>query len=344
MMVKEEKKELRMLEYTAFPADIKVSRIGLGTWAIGGWLWGGTNEKEAIAAVHKALDMGITLIDLAAVYGFGLAEEIIAKALDTPERREKAVLATKAGVVWNDKGQVWRDASAKSIRKEIEDSLRRLKTDHIDIYQLHWPDPKVPIQESAEVFKALYQEGKIRAVGVSNFSAIQMQEWMKHAPLHSIQPPYNLFERETEKEVLPFAAQNHIGAMTYGSLCRGLLTGKFDENAQFPEGDIRKEIDPKFHPENLKNYLAAVEELKAMAQEKGKSVAHLAVRWVLDQPGVTAALWGARRPEQLDEIAGVSGWNLDQADMERIEAILSKHITTPHGTSFMAPPSEVPQA
>lgn len=332
------------MEYTTFPTELKVSRIGLGTWAIGGWLWGGTNEKEAIATVQKALDMGITLIDLAAVYGFGLAEEIIAKALDTSERREKAVLATKAGVVWNDKDQVWRNASAASIRKEIEDSLRRLKTNHIDIYQLHWPDPKVSIQEPAETFASLYKEGKIRAIGVSNFSVEQMKEWMKYAPLHSVQPPYNLFERETEEEVLPFAKENHIGAMTYGSLCRGLLTGKFTENVQFPEGDIRKEIDPKFHKGNLKNYLAAVNELKAMSQEKGKSVAQLAVRWVLDQPGVTAALWGARRPEQLDEIGGVSGWNLDQADMDRINRMISSHIPSPLGTSFMAPSSEVPQA
>lgn len=181
------------MEYAKFTSG-KVSRVGLGTWAIGGWLWGRTDEKEAVAAVQKALDMGISLIDLAAVYGYGLAEEIVAKALDTPTRRQKAILATKAGVVWNEKGQVWRDGSAASIRKEVEDSLRRLNTDYIDLYQLHWPDPKVSIQESASVFAQLHKEGKIRAVGVSNFSPEQMEEWRKHAPLHSVQPPYNLFK------------------------------------------------------------------------------------------------------------------------------------------------------
>lgn len=330
------------MEYAEFAAGMKVSRIGLGTWAIGGWLWGGTNEQDAIATVQKALDMGINLIDLAAVYGYGLSEEIIAKALDTQERREKAILATKAGVVWNNGGQVWRDASAQSIRKEIEDSLKRLKTDYVDIYQLHWPDPKVSIQEPAETFAALLKEGKIRAIGVSNFNVEQMKEWMQYAPLHSVQPPYNLFERESEEEVLPFAEQNNISVLAYGSLCRGLLTGKFNEKSEFPEGDIRQNMDPKFHQENLKNYLAAVGQLKEMAEEKGKSVAHLAVRWVLDQPGVTTALWGARRPDQLDQITGVSGWKLDQADMERIDRIINSNIPSPLGTSFMAPPSEVP--
>ncbi|MCL6571117.1 MAG: aldo/keto reductase [Bacillus sp. (in: Bacteria)] len=329
------------MEYIPFSTGLNVSRIGLGTWAIGGWLWGGTNEKDAIRTVQKALDMGINLIDLAAVYGYGLSEEIIMKALDTPARREKAILATKAGVVWNSGGQVWRDASHQSIRKEIDDSLKRLNREYIDIYQLHWPDPKVSIQESAETFKALYNEGKIRAIGVSNFSVDQIKEWMKFAPLHSVQPPYNLFERETEDEILPFANQNNISVISYGSLCRGLLTGKFDLNSQFPQDDIRNTMDPKFHKENLINYLAAVEQLTDIADKKGKSVAQLAARWVLDQQGVTTALWGARRPEQLDEISGVSGWKLDQKDMEMINQIIITQIPVPLGTSFMAPPSLV---
>jgi aryl-alcohol dehydrogenase-like predicted oxidoreductase len=314
------------LEYITFSTGLRISRIGLGTWAIGGWLWGGTNEKDAIATVQKSLEIGINIIDLAAVYGYGLSEEIITKALDTPERKEKAILATKAGVVWNSAGQVWRDASTKSIRKEVEDSLKRLKRDYIDIYQLHWPDPKVSIQESAEAFNALYKEGKIRAVGVSNFSVEQ------------------LFERETEAEILPFAKDNNISVISYGSLCRGLLTGKFNLNSQFPETDIRNNMDPKFHKENLKNYLGAVEQLQELALEKGKSIAQLASRWVLDQPGVTTALWGARRPNQLDEISGVSGWKLDQDDMKKINQILKNYIPTPLGTSFMAPPSLVTQA
>lgn len=329
-----------MLEYAKFASGIDVSRVGLGTWAMGGWLWGGTDEKQAIAATQKALDMGITLIDLAPVYGYGLAEEIIAKALDTPSRREKAILATKAGVVWNEEGQVWRDASRKSIRKEVEDSLRRLKTDYLDIYQLHWPDPHVPIEESAQIFADLYKEGKIRAVGVSNFSPEQMDVWRQVAPLHSVQPPYNLFERESEEEVLPYAHQNGISVLAYGSLCRGLLTGKFHAGSTFPEGDIRKDMDPKFGKEHLPHYLAAVEEFKQIAKQYDKSVAQLSVRWVLDQPGVTVALWGARRPEQLDEIDGVSGWTLSKEDQARIDAIIKATIPVAHGTSFMAPPSK----
>jgi aryl-alcohol dehydrogenase-like predicted oxidoreductase len=332
------------LDYITFSTGINISRVGLGTWAIGGWLWGGTNEKDAIATVQKALEMGINIIDLAAVYGYGLSEEIISKALDTPERKEKAVLATKAGVVWNREGQVWRDASAKSIRKEVEDSLRRLKREYIDIYQLHWPDPVVSIQESAEVFAALYKEGKIRAIGVSNFSVEQMKEWMKFAPLHSVQPPYNLFERETEVEILPFAQKNNISVISYGSLCRGLLTGKFTLNSQFPRDDIRNSMDPKFHKENLINYLSAVKQLEEIALEKGKTVSQLATRWVLDQTGITTALWGARRPEQLDDIAGVSGWTLNLEDLKKIDLILENCIPTPLGTSFMAPPSRVTNA
>lgn len=328
-----------MMEYAEFSTGIKISRIGLGTWAIGGWLWGGTNKKEAIATVQKAMDMGINMIDLAAVYGYGLSEEIIAEALDTAERKEMAILATKAGVTWNGEGQVWRDASSTNIRKEVEDSLRRLRRDSIDIYQLHWPDPKVSIQESAETFAELYREDKIRAIGVSNFSVDQMKEWMKYAPLHSVQPPFNLFERETEESILPFAVQNNISVLSYGSLCRGLLTGKFNLNSQFPEDDIRNSMDPKFHKENRKHYLTAVEQLKMLAMEKGKTVAQLASRWVLDQPGITTALWGARRPDQLDEIAGVCGWKLNEQDMKRIDDIISQNIPYPLGTAFMAPPS-----
>jgi aryl-alcohol dehydrogenase-like predicted oxidoreductase len=329
------------MEYISYSTGLNVSRIGLGTWAIGGWLWGGTNEKDAIVTVQKALEIGISLIDLAAVYGYGLSEEIIAKALDTPERKEKAILATKAGVVWNENGQVWRDASAQSVRKEVEESLKRLKRDYIDIYQLHWPDPKVSIKETAEVFYSLYKEGKIRAVGVSNFSVVQMKEWMDFAPLHSVQPPYNLFEREIEEEILPFAKENKISVLSYGSLCRGLLTGKFNLSSKFSKDDIRDHMDPKFHTENLPNYLAAVKQLEQLAIEKGKSVAQLSARWVLDQPGITTALWGARRPDQLEDIEGVSGWKLTMEDMSVIDQILKKFIPIPLGTSFMAPPINI---
>jgi aryl-alcohol dehydrogenase-like predicted oxidoreductase len=310
--------------------DLRVSRIGLGTWAIGGWMWGGTDEADAIRTIHAALDRGINLIDTAPVYGFGVSETIVGKALIG--RRHQAVIATKVGLECRN-GDILRNSSPQRIQKEIEDSLKRLQTDVIDIYQVHWPDEKVPIEETAGMLRQLHEQGKIHAIGVSNYSPQQMDRWRAVAPLHTAQPPYNLFEREIEKDVLPYAKKHGISTLTYGALCRGLLSGK---KHRFTGDDLRQ-TDPKFAPPMYEHYLAAVKQLDELAQRRHqKRVIHLAVRWLLDQPGVTAALWGARRPDQLEAVDGVLGWRLAHEDLVEIDRIL-KTIPQTVGPEFMAP-------
>jgi aryl-alcohol dehydrogenase-like predicted oxidoreductase len=318
-------------------SGLAASRIALGTWAIGGWMWGGTDLDESIRTIHSAVERDITLIDTAPVYGFGRSEEIVGMALAAPGLRERAVIATKVGLEWRD-GKVWRNSSPARIRKEVEDSLRRLRTDYIDLYQVHWPDPLVPIQETAAALARLLKEGKIRAIGVSNYSAAQMDEFRLAAPIHSVQPPYNLFEREADKEILPYAWRHAITVLAYGSLCRGLLTGTITPATQFKGDDLRRN-DPKFQQPRLSQYLAAVASLDRYAKERyGLNVLALAVRWVLDR-GDTIALWGARRPAQLDPAESVMGWELDDRAMRRIESILRQTVKDPVGPEFMAPPS-----
>ncbi|MDL0429781.1 aldo/keto reductase [Marinobacter sp. TBZ242] len=319
--------------------DIQVTPVGLGTWAIGGWMWGGTDEGQSIDTIHRAIDKGIGLIDTAPVYGFGRSEEIVGKAL-TGGRRDQVALATKVALNWNkDHDQVWRDATAARIEQEVEDSLRRLQTDRIDIYQVHWPDPKTPIEETARALENLYRSGKIRAIGVSNFSPAQMEAFSHIVPLHSLQPPYNLFEREIEQHILPYCREHGIATITYGGLCRGLLTGKMREDTQFTGDDLRKN-DPKFQGERYRQYLNAVAELDAFACERyQKNVLALALRWLVDQPGVTTALWGARRPEQLDPVDDIEGWSLDREAFDAIDGILERCIDDPVGPEFMAPPT-----
>ena len=247
------------------------------------------------------------------------------------------VIATKAGLDWRE-GHVWRDSSPARIRKEVERSLRRLRTDYIDLYQVHWPDPLVPIQETAEELARLLNEGKIRAIGVSNYSPTQMTEFRKAAPIHSVQPPYNLFEREAERGVLPYATQHHISVLCYGALCRGLLTGTITATTRFNGDDLRRS-DPKFQQPRFAQYLAAVAALDRYARVRyDRQVLALAVRWVLDQ-GDTIALWGARRPAQLDPIADAMGWKLDARAKQHIDAILKYTVKDPVGPDFMAPPS-----
>ena len=319
--------------------DIQVTPVGLGTWAIGGWMWGGTDEAQSIDTIHRAIDKGIGLIDTAPVYGFGRSEEIVGKALASG-RRDQVALATKVALNWNeDHDKIWRDSTASRIEREVEDSLKRLQTDRIDIYQVHWPDPKTPMEETARALENLYQAGKIRAIGVSNFTPAQMDELQKSVPLHSLQPPYNLFERDIEQEILPYCLENGIATITYGGLCRGLLTGKMREDTQFTGDDLRKN-DPKFQGERYRQYLNAVAELDAFAQERyQKNVLALALRWLVDQPGVTTALWGARRPEQLDPVDDIEGWSLDKEAMAAIDGILDRCIDDPVGPEFMAPPT-----
>jgi len=327
------------MEFTKIAGtDLSVSRIGLGTWAIGGWMWGGSDEAESIKTIQSAVERGITLIDTAPVYGFGHSEEIVGKALAEGGLRTRAVIATKAGLDWRD-GQPFRHASRKRIFAEVEDSLRRLRTDYIDIYQVHWPDPLVPVEECAEAMLNLYRQGKIRAIGVSNFSRQQMHQFRRVAPIHTVQPPYNLFERESEEEVLPYCFWHGIATLVYGPICRGLLSGRMTPGTRF-DGDDQRNTDPKFQPPRYGQYLRAVEALDRFAIDNyGKRVMHLALRWVLDQPGVSVALMGARRPSQLDPVEQVMGWTLTNKAIAEIDAIVRVAVVDPIGAEFMAPPS-----
>ena len=325
------------MELVAIPGPpLEISRVALGTWAIGGWMWGGTDEQESVATIRAALEHGVNLIDTAPAYGFGRSEEIVGKALQDAGLRSRAIIATKVGLEWNE-GKVFRNASRARILKEVEDSLRRLRTDYIDIYQVHWPDPLVAIEETAEAMDVLYRQGKIRAIGVSNFSVDQMDQFRRVAPLHVLQPPYSLFERAAEATLLPYCQQHGITTLGYGALCRGLLSGRMRPDTKFDGDDLRR-TDPKFQPPRYAQYLSAVEQLDRLAQQRfGKRVIHLAIRWLLDQ-GISTALWGARKPDQLRPVEDVAGWKLDADTLVEIDRILLATITDPVGPEFMAPP------
>jgi aryl-alcohol dehydrogenase-like predicted oxidoreductase len=329
------------MEFVEIPqTSIRVSRVALGTWAMGGWMWGGSDETDAIRTIHTALDSGINLIDTAPVYGFGRSEEIVGKALAVGGRRKDTVIATKVGLDWAD-GKPFRNASRARIVYEVEQSLRRLQTDVIDLYQVHWPDPNTPIAEVADTMAALHRSGKIRAIGVSNFSPAQMDEFRAVAPLHTAQPPYNLFERGIEQDVLPYCRDHNVALLAYGSLCRGLLSGSMTDKTRFSGDDLRG-TDPKFLPPRFAQYLDAVATLDAFARKHyRKRVIHLAARWVLDRNNKNIALWGARRPQQLTPIREVVGWRIDETAMAEIDQILKRTIMDPVGPEFMAPPDRL---
>ena len=329
--------EIEMERAAIVGTSLEVSRVALGTWAIGGWMWGGTEEAESIATIRAAVEHGINVIDTAPAYGFGRSEEIVGQALAEAHLRSRVLIATKTGLEWEG-GRVWRNASRARILQEIEDSLRRLRTNHVDIYQVHWPDPLVAIEETAEAMHTLFTQGKIRAIGVSNFSVGQMERFRRVAPLHVLQPPYNLFERGIEADVLPYCRKNGIATFGYGALCRGLLSGRMRPDSKF-EGDDLRRTDPKFQQPRFAQYLAAVQQFDRLAQQRfGKRVIHLAIRWMLDQ-GITTALWGARHPGQLQPVDDVSGWWLDVPAKAEIDRILGRTIANPVGPEFMAPPA-----
>jgi aryl-alcohol dehydrogenase-like predicted oxidoreductase len=317
--------------------SLQVSRVALGTWAIGGWMWGGTDEAESIKTIRGAIEHGVTVVDTAPVYGFGRSEEIVGKALAEGGLRSRVLIATKAGLEWQG-DRVFRNATRARILREVKESLRRLRTDYIDIYQVHWPDPLVTIEETAEAMRDLFEQGTIRAIGVSNFSVQQMERFRRISPLHVLQPPFNLFERGIESDILPYCRENNIATFGYGALCRGLLSGRMRPDSKFDGDDLRR-TDPKFQKPRFAQYLAAVERLDRLAQQRfGKRVIHLAIRWMLDQ-GITTALWGARNPDQLLPVDEVSGWQLDATAKADIDRILRETITDPIGPEFMAPPA-----
>lgn len=326
------------MEFTKIPnISKKVSRIGLGTWSIGGSLWGGSNEKEAIDTILLAIEKGITFIDTAPAYGKGTSEEIVGKAIKKSGKRDQIVIATKFGLN-QETDNVFRDSRRASILKEVDDSLRRLKVDYIDLYQVHWPDPTTSQSETAETLAELLESGKIRAIGVSNYTIEEMNQFRKDAPIHTCQPPFNLFERDAEKAILPYCTKEGIAIIGYSGLCRGLLSGKMSKSREFKGDDLRKGMDPKFKEPHFSQYLKCTEALKKWVEEKyHKPLIALAIRWVLDKH-VNISLWGARKKEQLEQIEQVLGWKLTQTDFSEIDKIISEHVKNPASMEFMAPP------
>lgn len=326
------------METISIHSDLQqVSRICLGTWALGGWCWGGTEKNDAERTIHKALDMGINFIDTAPVYGFGKSEELVGEAIQNYGSREKILIATKTGLEWQDDGKVFRNTAPSHIEEELNASLKRLKTDYIDLYQIHWPDPNEDISVVAQTMDRIYKSGKVRAIGVSNFSVAQIEQFRNHCPVHTSQPPYNLFERDLEDNLINYCNENKIVTLAYGAICRGLLSGRMHRETTFDDGDIRR-VDPKFQVPRYPQYLNAVEKLKKYANDNfQKTVLQLAVRWILDK-GQTVAIWGARRPEQLDGLAEVSGWRLSKEDFANIDHMLAQAITDPIGPEFMSSP------
>jgi len=282
--------------------------------------------------------LGINLIDTAPAYGNGESEKIVGKALKEYGKRDQIILATKVGLNQETEGQVFRDSSRKSILKEIEDSLRRLQVDYIDLYQVHWPDPTIPISETAETLGELLRQGKIRSIGVSNYSVEQMDVFRTVVPLQVCQTPYNIFERESEEGIIPYCQREGIGLLAYSSLCRGLLSGKMTKERQFKGDDLRKGMDPKFQEPHFSQYVDCANALTDWVKKKyQRPLIALAVRWVLDK-NVNIALWGARKPDQLKEIETLFGWKLTKDDYAEIDKIVKQYVKDPVGPQFMAPP------
>ncbi len=316
-------------------SGVKITEITFGAWAIGGWMWGGADKKDAIAAIHKSLDLGITSIDTAPVYGFGTSESIVGEALSG--NRAEVQLLTKFGLKWDtDEGEFYFDskdnsgkdvkihkfAGKKSIIQECEQSLKRLRIDYIDLYQIHWPDVTTPIEESMEAIYQLMKEGKVKAAGVCNYSATQMETANQSIPLSSNQVPYSMVLRNIEKDVVPMGFENNIGILAYSPLQRGLLTGKITRDYKFEEGDHRPKT-AHFKPENLDKVNKFLQEIKPMADEKGASLAQLVINWTIHQPGITSALVGARNAKQVEENAKAIKFDLSEEEMKSINSLLN---------------------
>jgi len=314
-------------------SGIEVSAVGLGTWAIGGWMWGGTDEKDSIEAIQAAVDEGITLIDTAAIYGFGVSEELVGKAIRG--RRERVVLATKCGLVWHvQKGtksgegegkQIYRYLGPESIRYEVEQSLKRLGTDYIDLYQTHWQDPTTPIEDTMAALMELKDQGKIRAIGVSNATVEDIERYRSVGPLDTDQERYSMLDRQPEQDKLPYCREHNITFLAYSPMAKGLLTGKIGPDRQF-SGDDHRAGDPRFSVENRRRIAALLEEFGPVADAHGLTLAQLALAWTAAQPGVIA-LAGSRNPEQACENARAGDVELTEDELAAIQTAIQKHMS-----------------
>ena len=307
--------------------DLNLSVIGFGSWALGGsgWMysWGPQDDKDSIDAIRRAIDLGVNWIDTAAIYGLGHSEEIVGKAIKGLS--QKPIIATKCGRVYDEDGNIYGNLTRESIRKEVEASLRRLQVNVIDLYQIHWPDPEEYIEEAWATMADLVKEGKVRYIGVSNFNVSQMERISKIHPIASLQPPYSMFRRDIEKEILPYCKKNNIGVVVYSPMQKGLLTGKYNAEtvAQLPPDDHRRN-DPMFKEPQLSINIEFIEKIKGLAEKYGRTSAQLAIAWVLRRPEITSAIVGIRHPSQIEEIVPASDWNLSEEDIKLIDEWLKE--------------------
>jgi aryl-alcohol dehydrogenase-like predicted oxidoreductase len=307
--------------------DLFLTEIGLGTWAIGGgnwkFSWGPQDDEQSIRTIHRAMELGVNWIDTAAVYGLGHSEEVVGKAIRG--MRDRPIVATKCERRWDRDGKIYPCLKRDSIRAEAEASLRRLKIEVIDLYQVHWPQPDEDLEEGWAAVAELVREGKARYAGVSNFSLAQLRRVQAIHPVASLQPPYSMLKRDVEAELLPYCTANGIGALAYSPMQKGLLTGKVTSErvAQLPADDHRRG-DPEFQPPRLAANMELAQGLRRLAESRGKTAAHLAIAWVLRRPELTAAIVGARKPSQVEETVGAAGWRLSPEDLAAVDALLAR--------------------
>lgn len=330
-----------MLRRPLGSSGIDASVVGFGAWAIGGWMWGGTDHRQAVKAIRAAIGKGVNFIDTAPIYGFGLSERIVGEAVR--DQREDVVLATKCGLVWNrTRGEhyfnssvegvdnnrpdyrVYKNLDPDSIREEVEQSLRRLHTDYIDLYQAHWPDRTIDIDDTMNELMKLRQAGKIRAIGVSNVSETQLEKYLFRGPIDTDQELFSMLDRTIESERLPFCREQRISFLAYSPLARGLLAGKISSDRRFGPGDHRAS-SPRFSPENLGRVQSLLDALRPVAESRGITLGQLAIAWTLAKPGCTHALVGARTPQQAIENAAAGRVELEADEMARLERILAEH-------------------
>jgi len=319
------------MEYRELGATgLKISAIGFGCFPMGGG-WGEKDDKRSIDAIRKSFDLGVTLYDTANAYGMGHSETLLAKALG--KQRKDAVIATKVGLHWDDRACLYRSSSRYHIMLEVESSLKRLKTDYIDIYQIHWPDLNTPFETTMKAMEDLVKSGKVRYIGVSNFNVAQMKECINHGRIHSLQPPYNMLMRDIEKSIIPFCKKNGIGVLSYGTLGYGLLTGKYNTKSKFPDNDWRSgnmiEDAEMWQPhvdlfigKRYRDNIRSVNQLKMLAKRQGIPMSNLAIAWALSRPGISCALVGAKNAEQAEENAKAADVVLSRDDLREINSIL----------------------
>jgi aryl-alcohol dehydrogenase-like predicted oxidoreductase len=307
--------------------DLEITSVGFGAWAIGGtgWrgAWGHQDDDEAVGAIRRAVELGINWVDTAAVYGLGHSEELVARALKGVADADRPYVFTKSSLRWDENGNVINSLNRNSIKRECEESLRRLQTDVIDLYQIHWPNPDEDVEEGWSAMAELKEESKVRHIGVSNFDVSQMERANAIAPVETLQPPYNMLNRGIEEEILPYCGENDIGVIVYSPMRSGLLTGKMtpERIQSMPSDDWRRGADD-FQEPKLSRNLELVEKLREIGEHHGKSPAEVAIAWTLRHPAVTAAIVGGRRPDQVDGIIGAAEFRLSEDEIEEIETAI----------------------